>query len=317
MYNKNITIIIPCYRVKTKILKVLSKIPSWISKIICVDDFCPEESGKFIESNNNDKRVMILFNEKNLGVGGATMVGFNKALELGADIVVKVDGDNQMDLKYLPDFINPILSNEADFTKGNRFTKFTDYQSMPVFRKVGNIFFSFINRFASGYWNIFDTTNGYLCMNAKLIELLPLKKISKNFFFESDLLNWLYIVRAKVKDVPIKAVYANEKSNINILSVIFNFPILYIRNFFRRFLYEYCLRNPDTKFISFIFGSISLIFGISFSLIVWKTNFDDIPSSSGTVAISLISILVGINLLSSFFASDLNNHPKKNLFWFK
>ena len=317
MYNKKIIIIIPCYRVKTKILKVLSEIPSWIDRVICVDDFCPDKSGEFIVSNSTDKRVITIFNEKNLGVGGATLVGFNKAIEFSADIIVKVDGDNQMDLKYLPDFIDPILSNEADFTKGNRFTKFTDYASMPILRKIGNIFFSFFNRFASGYWNIFDTTNGYLCLNAELIQLLPINKISKNYFFESDLLNWLYIVRARVKDIPIKAVYDNEKSNINIFSVIFNFPILYIRNFFRRFLYEYCLRSPDIKFISFIFGCISLLFGIFYSLAVWKTNANDVPSSSGTVCIALISVLVGINLLASFFTNDLNNYPKKNLFKIK
>ena len=317
MYNKKIIIIIPCYRVKTKILKVLSEIPSWIDRVICVDDFCPDKSGEFIVSNSTDKRVITIFNEKNLGVGGATLVGFNKAIEFSADIIVKVDGDNQMDLKYLPDFIDPILSNEADFTKGNRFTKFTDYASMPILRKIGNIFFSFFNRFASGYWNIFDTTNGYLCLNAELIQLLPINKISKNYFFESDLLNWLYIVRARVKDIPIKAVYDNEKSNINIFSVIFNFPILYIRNFFRRFLYEYCLRSPDIKFISFIFGCISLLFGMFYSLAVWKTNTNDVPSSSGTVGIALISVLVGINLLASFFTNDLNNYPKKNLFKIK
>ena len=317
MYNKKIIIIIPCYRVKTKILKVLSEIPSWIDRVICVDDFCPDKSGEFIVSNSTDKRVITIFNEKNLGVGGATLVGFNKAIEFSADIIVKVDGDNQMDLKYLPDFIDPILSNEADFTKGNRFTKFTDYASMPILRKIGNIFFSFFNRFASGYWNIFDTTNGYLCLNAELIQLLPINKISKNYFFESDLLNWLYIVRARVKDIPIKAVYDNEKSNINIFSVIFNFPILYIRNFFRRFLYEYCLRSPGIKFISFIFGCISLLFGMFYSLAVWKTNTNDVPSSSGTVGIALISVLVGINLLASFFTNDLNNYPKKNLFKIK
>ena len=124
-------------------------------------------------------------------------------------------------------------------------------------------------------------------------------------------------MRAQVKDIPIKAVYDNEKSNINIFSVIFNFPILYIRNFFRRFLYEYCLRNPDVKFISFILGCISLLFGMFYSLAVWKTNVNDVPSSSGTVGIALISVLVGINLLSSFFTNDLNNYPKKNLFKIK
>ncbi len=313
MYNKNIIIVIPCFKVKYKILKVISKIPRWINKVICVDDCCPDNSGKFIIDNTSDDRIITLFNSRNLGVGGASLVGFKHAKELGAEIIIKVDGDDQMDLSLINNFIEPIISNDADFTKGNRLTKFKDYYNMPLSRKLGNICLSFFNRFSSGYWNLFDTTNGYLCFNSKLIDLLPLEKISKDYFFESDLLNWLYIIRAKVKDIPIKSIYNNEKSNINIFSVILRFPVLYFRNFFRRFFYEYCLRNPDMKFISFIFGFLSLIFGITFSLNAWKTGTGEIPSTSGTVAVALISLLVGINFISYFFFSDMNNYPKKNL----
>ena len=313
MYNKKIIIVIPCFKVKNKILNVISQIPDWIDYIICVDDACPENSGNFIKENNSDERILTLFNDENLGVGGASMVGFKHAKKLGAQIIVKIDGDDQMDLKLLNKFIEPIISNDADFTKGNRFTRLKDYLDMPISRKIGNISLSFFNRFSSGYWKLFDTTNGYLCFNAKLIDLMPLEKISKDYFFESDLLNWLYILRAKVKDVPIKAIYNNEKSNINIGLVFLKFPVLYFRNFFRRFFYEYCLRNPDMKFLSFIFGFLSLIFGIVFSLNVWKTAADDVPSSSGTVGIALISILVGINFVSYFFMSDINNDPKNPL----
>lgn len=310
MYNKKIIIVIPCFKVKNKILSVISKIPEWIFKVICVDDGCPEKSGDFIKYYNKDERVLILYNNKNLGVGGASIVGFKHARELGADIIVKIDGDDQMDLNLLNKFIEPIILNQADFAKGNRFTKFKDYLDMPISRKIGNISLSFFNRFSSGYWNLFDTTNGYLCFNSKLIDLLPLEKISKDYFFESDLLNWLYILRAKVVDIPIKSIYQNEKSNINILLVFIKFPILYFRNFFRRFFYEYCLRNPDMKFLSFIFGILSIIFGVLFSLNVWKTGIEDVPSSSGTVSIALISLLIGINFVSYFFMSDINNDPK-------
>ena len=307
MYNKKIIIVIPCFKVKNKILNVISNIPQWVYKVICVDDACPEGTGKYINEKIDDKKVLTIFNDKNLGVGGASLKGFKQAKELGAEVIVKVDGDDQMDLTLLQKFIDPIISNQADFTKGNRFTKFADYLEMPVLRKIGNISLSFFNRFSSGYWNLFDTTNGYLCFNSKIIELIPLEKVSKDYFFESDLLNWLYIIRAKVKDIPIRSIYNNEKSNINFFSVLVKFPPLYFRNFIRRFFYEYCLRNPDMKFISFIIGII-------YSLLVWKTGMSDDPSSSGTVAISLISLLLGTNFVSYFFVSDMNNYPKNNLF---
>ncbi len=313
MYNKKIIIVIPCFKVKNKISNVITKVPDWVYKIICVDDCCPQGTGKYIEQNINDDRILTIYNELNEGVGGACLVGFKKAVELGAEIIVKVDGDDQMDLSLLNKFIEPIILNEADFTKGNRFTKLIDYLEMPVLRKIGNISLSFFNRFSSGYWNLFDTTNGYLCFNSKIINILPLEKISKNYFFESDLLNWLYIIRAKVKDIPIRSIYNNEKSNINIFSVLIKFPPLYFRNFFRRFFYEYCVRNPDMKFISFIVGLFSLFFGLIYSFSVWRTGIGDDPLPSGTVGIALISLLVGINFISYFFVSDMNNYPKNNL----
>lgn len=312
-----ILIVIPCYKVKHKIQSVLNEIPSWISKIICVDDNCPENSGNFIERVSNDNRVIVVYNSLNLGVGGASLNGFVKAKELGADLIIKIDGDGQMDISELKNLIYPIINNDADFVKGNRFTKFTDYMKMPLLRKLGNIFLSFFNRISSGYWNIFDTTNGYLCFNAKLLEILPIKKISKDYFFESDLLNWLYIVRAKVMDIPVKAIYENEISNINYFLVIIKFPILYVRNFFRRFFFEYCLRNPDTKFLSFLLGFFSFFFGIFFSIMSWKTEVYEEPSTSGTVGLSILTIIIGINLISLFFMSDLNNYPKKNLYTLK
>ena len=104
-----------------------------------------------------------------------------------------------------------------------------------------------------------------------------------------------------------------KKSNINVFSVLIKFPPLYFRNFFRRFFYEYCLRNPDMKFISLTIGIFSFIFGFIYSLSVWRTGISDDPLPSGTVGIALISLLVGINFISYFFVSDMKNYPKSNL----
>ena len=63
MYNYKIAIVIPFIKLKKK-FTVLSNIPNWIFKIICVDDCCPDNSGKFIKENNTDPRVSVVFNTK-------------------------------------------------------------------------------------------------------------------------------------------------------------------------------------------------------------------------------------------------------------
>ena len=119
--TKMIAVVIPCYKVKNHILDVLGTVGKEISHIYIVDDACPEKSGEFVEKNTNDSRVRVLYHEKNKGVGGAVISGYKQAISDGVDIIVKVDGDGQMNPKYITKLILPIEAGEADYTKGNRF----------------------------------------------------------------------------------------------------------------------------------------------------------------------------------------------------
>jgi dolichol-phosphate mannosyltransferase len=317
MKKFKVAIIIPCFKVKKHISKVLNKIPNWVDKVICVDDFCPENSGEFIKKKFKNSKIKVIFNNRNLGVGGATIKGFQEIKKNNIDFVFKVDGDNQMDLSLLRFFLIPIIKNEADFVKGNRFTKLSNFEKMPLLRVLGNVMLSFVSKISSGYWNIFDSTNGYFCMNTKILDRIPLHKISKGFFFENDLLNWFYLYRVNITDIPITAIYNNEKSNINLLSVLIFFPILFIRNFLRRIFYEYFIRRLDFVFVSCVFGFLFLSTAIYLSLNLWVTTLDSKPNNAGTVGLVLFFLIFGLQLLFYFFHSDMDNYPKKNLFIFK
>ena len=69
----------------------------------------------------DDPRVTVIFNARDSGVGGATLAGMVQAASDAADVIVKIDGDGQMDPQLIPAFVDVILSAEADFAKGNRF----------------------------------------------------------------------------------------------------------------------------------------------------------------------------------------------------
>ncbi|HCR69797.1 MAG TPA: glycosyl transferase family 2, partial [Anaerolineae bacterium] len=156
-----IVIIIPAYRVERDIENVLRGIPDYIKHIIVVDDASPDSTPTVITAlSNSDKRLILIQHSHNQGVGGAMISGFKKALELGAQIVVKIDGDGQMDASYIPALITPLIQGKADYTKGNRFRDFSSLQKMPLIRRVGNLGLSFLTKAATGYWNIFDPTNG-------------------------------------------------------------------------------------------------------------------------------------------------------------
>jgi len=317
MKKYKVALVIPCYKVRSHITQVIKAIPSWVNKIICVDDCCPEKTGMFIKKNFKDKRIKVIFNKKNFGVGGATVVGFKELKKYNIDFIAKVDGDNQMDLSLLKDFVMPLVTNKADFVKGNRFTRISDYEKMPFVRTIGNIILSFLSKISSGYWNIFDCTNGYFCINKKIIKILPLDKINKGYFFENDLLNWLYIYRTNILDIPTKSIYKNEKSNINLFKVIILFPVLFFRNFIRRIYYEYFLRRLDFTFLSLFLGFLFLFFGIKTSLNSWSTIPNAQPSNAGTVGLVLFLLISGIQFILYFLREDMNNIPNKNIFNFK
>ena len=89
-----ITIVIPCYKVASHIEKVVKELPECVTEIILVDDCSPDDTGKVLEQlAQQDSRIAVVRNEKNMGVGGAMVAGFQEALRRDCDIAIKLDGD--------------------------------------------------------------------------------------------------------------------------------------------------------------------------------------------------------------------------------
>lgn len=76
-----VAVVIPSYRVRKHIMAVISKIGPEVDRIYVVDDCCPENTGAYVSEFCTDGRVQVVKNEKNLGVGGAVMVGYVAALK--------------------------------------------------------------------------------------------------------------------------------------------------------------------------------------------------------------------------------------------
>ena len=160
-----VAVVVPCYKVGRAVLLVLADVPALVDHIICVDDGCPDNSADLIEQNQSDPRVEIIRHKSNLGVGAAMVSGYQRALTLDADIIVKIDGDGQMSPKAISQLIAPILNGDADYTKGNRFFFLSGLNAMPTSRLLGNAALSFMSKLSAGYWRIFDPTNGFTAIH--------------------------------------------------------------------------------------------------------------------------------------------------------
>ncbi|MFC3114961.1 glycosyltransferase family 2 protein [Cellvibrio fontiphilus] len=311
-HNKAVAVVIPCYKVTRHIMDVIAAIPPLVSRIYVVDDCCPDKSGAFVQENNRDPRVVVLFNEKNKGVGGAVMAGYRAAIADQMLIAVKVDGDGQMDPALIPEFIEPILHGEADYTKGNRFFNLEEIHQMPKVRVFGNAVLSLLNKLSSGYWDIFDPTNGYTAIHVDVLKKMSFAKISERYFFESDMLFRLNTLRAKVVDIPMDAHYGDEESQLKIGKIIGDFTKKNIRNTCKRIFYNYFLRDMSVASIELVLGLFLLVFGLIYGSYHWAASAQaGTTTPTGTVMLAVLPIVIGVQLLLSFLSYDIENVPRR------
>jgi len=307
-----VAVVIPAYKVRHQIIGVLNSIGAEVSSIFLVDDACPEESGKLAKTSIADPRLTVITHEKNMGVGGAVVTGYLAALEAGADIVVKLDGDGQMNASLIPDLIQPILRGDADYSKGNRFDSLTGLKSMPGARVLGNGILSLMTKLSTGYWNITDPTNGFTALHKDLLRLIPLEMLSKRFFFESDILFRLSLAKAVVWDVPMDAIYGSEKSNLRIAKVVFEFPIKHFVNFHKRLFYNYYLRDMSVGSIQLPVGLALGWFGFIFGILRWQDSLvTGEAATTGTVMLSAVPLILGVQLVLGFLSQDINSIPTR------
>lgn len=290
---------------------MIARIGPECARIYVIDDACPDGSGKAVEEGCRDPRVKVIYNPVNLGVGGAVMAGYSAAVADGCDVIVKIDGDGQMAPELLPLFVQPILDGLADYTKGNRFYDLTHIKQMPGMRLLGNAVLSFMSKFSSGYWDVFDPTNGYTAIHARVAAHLPLDKISQRYFFESDMLFRLNTMRCVVVDVPMDAHYADETSSLKIKQIVFEFLAKHARNFGKRIFYNYFLRDLSAASFQLVFGLVLFVFGGVFGVAQWwQASSLHVNSSAGTVMLAAMPLLVGVQLLLAFLSFDVQSVPR-------
>ncbi len=313
--SPQVAVVIPCYRVGPHLHGVLARVGPWASHIVCVDDACPDGSGKIIaEAAASDERIVHVTRAENGGVGAAVTTGYRAAIERGAKVLVKVDGDGQMDPRLVPALIQPILDGEADYVKGNRFFSPQTVAGMPPLRLVGNAGLSFLTKLSSGYWDLFDPTNGFTAIHADVAAELPLERVHPRYFFESDMLFRLSVLRARVVELPLAAVYGEERSNLSEWNALVTFPGLHLRNLTKRIGYNYVIRNVSVGSLYLVAGLLLTGFGTLFGTAMWIHGFlvGD-PNTAGTVMLAALPVLLGIQFLIAFLNHDIASVPDRPL----
>jgi dolichol-phosphate mannosyltransferase len=308
----SIAVVIPAYHAADTIEAVLNELPDYLRHIIVVDDASPDNTSELVQAfADRDRRIVLIRHEGNQGVGGAMLTGFRKALELGAQVVVKIDGDHQMDPAHIPALVTPLLEGKADYAKGNRFRDFESLRHMPLIRRIGNLGLSFLTKAATGYWNCFDPTNGYFAIHAEILAQLPLERIDRRYFFETSMLANLYLLEAFLLDVPMPARYRGERSNMSIWRVLVEFPAKLLSTMLRRLLLRYFLFDFSMVSVYLLTGIPLILFGLIFGSVKWAQYAKlGVPAPTGTVILPTLALILGIQILLSAIEVDMNAAPK-------
>ena len=311
--DAHVAAVVPAYNVSAELGAVLRQIPAIVKTIIVVDDGSRDDTAAVADRYALlDPRLIVVHHPVNRGVGGAMVTGFAKALEAGADVVVKVDGDGQMPLWLLPQLVQPLVDGTADYTKGNRFRDFQAIRAMPMVRRIGNVVLSFLAKAATGYWHCFDPTNGFVAIRADVLSQVPLKKVDPTYFFETSMLGHLYVLGAVVKEVPMPARYAGETSSLRIGRVLRQFPSRLLGCLFRRITLKNFVYDFTVESFQIACGIPLLLAGLIYGGYWWQWYATrNLAAPTGTVVLSAMMIMIGVQLLISAVNLDLQAIPRE------
>lgn len=304
---------IPAYQAAATIGAVLAGVPSWVRHIVVVDDCSTDGTADAVRAAR-DPRVRIVSHERNSGVGAAMLTGYAAATERGAEVLVKMDADDQMDPAALPALVLPIVRGEADYAKANRFLHARQLEAMPASRRFGNVMLSFLTKLASGYWPVFDPTNGFTALHVSVFTILDRDAIAKRFFFETSMLLELSRARAVVLDVYVPARYLGATSHLSRRRAAAEFPPRLLRGLFRRIVLQYFVRDFTAVSLYLVAGIALSLFGFVWGAWHWVISIQTgVAATTGTVMLAVLPLILGMQLLLQAIALDIDNVPSRPL----
>ena len=313
MYRDNIiALAIPAYNEEKLIYKTVETVPAYVDRIYVVNDASRDGTGKRLEElAAKHSRLTVITNPKNRGIGYSVTTGFKQAVKDGADIAGIIAGDAQCDPAYMQGMIDCLLDENVDYVKANRFLHAHALQQMPVYRRIGNIFITLLTKFATGYYSIFDTQNGYGMFRRSLLLKIPWELIGERYDYENTLLIALSILGAKVKDVAVPAIYGDETSTIKFWPVAMRALRVVSAGFWKRIYYSYVIYNFHPIALFLFSGLMLLLLGILIGVWIVVIRFMwGLTPSTGTVMLCVLPVLTGFQLVLTALMLDINRENK-------
>jgi glycosyltransferase involved in cell wall biosynthesis len=316
MYREaTVAVVVPAYNEEVLITRVIETMPPYVDTIVVVDDASQDHTAEVVTEHQKElgNRLVLLRHEENQGVGGAIATGYVWCRDQMIDAVAVMAGDAQMNPDDLPALLEPVIDDEADYTKGNRLFTGDAWNQIPKVRYLGNSAMSLLTKIASGYWHVADSQSGYTVINLKALQTIEWDKMYRRYGQPNDLLVRLNVHSFRVRDIPVEPVYnIGEDSGVRPLRMIPKLSLLLLKLFVYRMLQKYVIRD---------FHPLLFFYGLAFFLLVasvplgvrvfyrWWILEGQIPSINALAWMS--SVIAGLQSL--FFAMWFDMEYNKTL----
>lgn len=308
---KCIGCIIPCFKGSQKTIEVINEALKVVDYVVFINDCCPNLKSKIVQEKIKSEKLIIINNEYNQGVGASVKKGIKYLLSTNCEIIVKIDADGQIKPQLIPEIIKPIIDKKADAVKGNRFTNVEHILSMPLIRILGNLCLSFINKLSSGYWELFDPTNGFIAFDAKTLKKIRINKLDDRYFFESSILFECAIANIFFMQLPMKGIYSGEISSLEPLKEVISFSSKHFVNLIKRIIYQYFILDFNAGSIELIGFIITFTTALIYFLLITFKNlqYENVYASPGEANLISILVIIAFQLFISFIFYDATQKP--------
>ncbi len=230
---RRIGVVVPAFNTSEHIEEVLKSIPEYVDNILFVNDGSTDETEEIARKVKREGLVFLSHPQRR-GVGAAMETGYRAGIDYGCEILAVMAGDGQMDPDDLESLLVPIVMDQADYVKGNRFLSPEFLKLMPVARQLGNVTLSLLSKPVTGYWDVFDSQCGYTAISAETLCRILEKGIYHGYGVPNDLLVRLKMLGARVAERPVKVRYSNGSSRMNMRIVPFSISLLLARLWLKR-----------------------------------------------------------------------------------
>jgi glycosyltransferase involved in cell wall biosynthesis len=211
--NKKVIVVLPAFNAENTLGKTYGEIPfDMVDDVVLVDDQSTDETyntAKYLRINH------IITHKKNIGYGGNLKTCYNKALDLGADIVIMLHPDYQYTPKLIHSMCFLISHDLYDVVLGSRILGNGALKGgMPVYKYIFNRLLTFIQNILMGQ-KLSEYHTGYRAFSAKVLETIDYGNNSDDFVFDNQLLAQACFLNYRIGEISCPTKYDDDSSSIN------------------------------------------------------------------------------------------------------